>query len=92
MLHLTVALLSWLNPQVSELRKLFAKHAVASPHEWFQAALAQGCLLLNAGLTASTDGELSTSKHTTFWRPIVAKMVEVGMDSGLIVVGRSVMG
>eukprot|EP00045_Choanoeca_perplexa_P010377 m.104703 g.104703 ORF g.104703 m.104703 type:complete len:568 (-) comp15257_c0_seq1:88-1791(-) len=62
--------------KVSELRTLFAEHKVAPPHEWFQAALAQGCLLLNAGLTASTDAELSTSKHTTFWRPVVSKIVE----------------
>eukprot|EP00730_Choanoeca_flexa_P014811 TRINITY_DN6610_c0_g1_i3.p1 TRINITY_DN6610_c0_g1~~TRINITY_DN6610_c0_g1_i3.p1 ORF type:complete len:548 (+),score=128.74 TRINITY_DN6610_c0_g1_i3:56-1699(+) len=62
--------------KVSELRTMFAQHQVVPPQEWFQAALAQGCLLLNAGLTASTDGSLSTSKHTTFWRPIVAKIVE----------------
>ncbi|EDQ86064.1 uncharacterized protein MONBRDRAFT_11392 [Monosiga brevicollis MX1] len=61
---------------VAELRTLFKKQKVVSPHQWFQAMLAQGCLLLNAGLTSSTDKAMATSKHSTFWKPIVARIVE----------------
>ncbi|EGD79912.1 uracil-DNA glycosylase [Salpingoeca rosetta] len=61
---------------VAEIRKILKKNKIVNPHGWFQAMLSQGCLLMNAALTASTDKSLSTSKHTTFWRPIITKVVE----------------
>jgi hypothetical protein len=33
-------------------------------------------LLLNAALTASSDGSLSTDQHAGFWRPVVEALVE----------------
>src|SRR5262249_7292985 len=41
-----------------------------------QAMLTQGVLLLNAALTASSDGAMATDQHTAFWRPVVEKLVE----------------
>lgn len=58
------------------LRALLAKHDVVQPPEWFQAMLTQGVLLLNAALTASSDDGLSTARHTSFWRPVVERIVE----------------
>jgi uracil DNA glycosylase len=61
---------------VSEIRELLAANDVVQPPEWFQAMLTQGVLLLNASLTASSDGSLATDQHTAFWRPVVEKLVE----------------
>jgi uracil DNA glycosylase len=61
---------------VTELRALLARHQVVTPPEWFQAMLAQGVLLLNAALTASSDGSVSTARHTAFWKPVVETVVE----------------
>jgi uracil DNA glycosylase len=61
---------------VAEIRQLLAKEKVVQPPEWFQAMLTQGVLLLNAALTASSDGAMATEQHTAFWRPVVEKLVE----------------
>jgi uracil DNA glycosylase len=61
---------------VAALRTLLAKNDVVPPPEWFQAMLTQGVLLLNASLTASSDGALSTAQHTAFWKPVIEKTVE----------------
>jgi uracil DNA glycosylase len=58
------------------IRGLLQKHDVVAPPEWFQAMLTQGALLLNAALTASSDDALSTSKHTSFWKPVVERIVD----------------
>jgi uracil DNA glycosylase len=64
------------NTPIADIRKLLAKHQTVQPPEWFQAMLTQGVLLLNASLTASSDGALMTDQHTAFWRPVVEKLVE----------------
>lgn len=61
---------------VAALRTLLQKHDVVAPPEWFQAMLTQGVLLLNASLTASSDGALTTAQHTAFWKPVIEKTVE----------------
>src|SRR5262249_47181697 len=61
---------------IADIRELLASHEVVQPAEWFQAMLTQGVLLLNAALTASSDGAMSTDQHTAFWRPVVEKLVE----------------
>ena len=61
---------------VADIRELLAANDVVQPPEWFQAMLTQGVLLLNASLTASSDGSLATDQHTAFWRPVVEKLVE----------------
>ena len=61
---------------VSRLRQLLKQHAVVPPPDWFKAVLSQGCLLLNAALTASSSGSVRTSAHTKFWRPIIRKIIE----------------
>lgn len=61
---------------IAELRKLLADKNVVAPPEWFQAMLTQGVLLLNAALTASSDGAMATEQHTEFWRPVVEAVVE----------------
>jgi uracil DNA glycosylase len=61
---------------VGELRKLLREHDTVQPPEWFQAMLTQGVLLLNAALTASSDGSLPTETHTEFWRPVIERIVE----------------
>jgi uracil DNA glycosylase len=58
------------------LRSLIAQHDVVPPGEWFQAMLAQGVLLLNASLTASTDDAVSTTAHAAFWKPVVEAIVD----------------
>jgi uracil DNA glycosylase len=78
----------------ADVRRLLTEHAVVGPPEWFHAMLAQGVLLLNASLTASTDDALSTSRHTAFWKPIVETIVEeilkakakggAGADGGVV--------
>ncbi len=62
--------------RVGDLRKLLAEKDVVAPPQWFQAILAQGVLLLNASLTASSDGYMDISQHTTFWKPTVKAIVE----------------
>jgi len=59
----------------ADIRMLLSKHRVVQPPEWFQAMLTQGVLLLNASLTASSDDAISTSQHTSFWRPVIEKIV-----------------
>jgi uracil DNA glycosylase len=61
--------------KIDEIRKLLAREKVVPPPEWFQAMLTQGVLLLNASLTASSDGSTSTEEHTMFWRPVVEGVV-----------------
>lgn len=60
----------------ADIRRLLADTRAVQPPEWFQAMLAQGVLLLNASLTASTGGALSVAQHTSFWRPIVHAIVD----------------
>lgn len=38
--------------------------------------LTQGCLLLNASLTASTDSSITTTNHRKFWTPVVHAVIE----------------
>ncbi len=57
------------------IRSLLAKNDVVTPPQWFQAMLTQGVLLLNAALTASSDNAVSTSRHTSFWKPVVEAVV-----------------
>ncbi|GAB7048089.1 ADP-ribosyltransferase domain-containing protein [Catenuloplanes indicus] len=61
---------------IADVRALLKKHGTVQPPEWFQAMLTQGVLLLNASLTASSDGALSTDAHTGFWRPVVEQIIE----------------
>jgi uracil DNA glycosylase len=61
---------------IADIRALLAKEQTVQPPEWFQAMLTQGVLLLNAALTASSDGAMSTDQHTAFWRPVVERLVE----------------
>jgi uracil DNA glycosylase len=61
---------------IADMRKLLAENNTVQPPEWFQAMLTQGVLLLNAALTASSDGSMPTDRHTAFWRPVVEKLVE----------------
>ncbi|UJR84971.1 ADP-ribosyltransferase domain-containing protein [Sandaracinus amylolyticus] len=58
------------------IRRLLKQHEVVAPPEWFGAMLAQGVLLLNASLTASTDDSLTTAQHTAFWKPVVERVIE----------------
>jgi uracil DNA glycosylase len=61
---------------IADMRKLLATNNTVQPPEWFQAMLTQGVLLLNAALTASSDGSLATDRHTAFWRPVVEKLID----------------
>ncbi|MER6948485.1 ADP-ribosyltransferase domain-containing protein [Nonomuraea sp. NPDC000554] len=61
---------------IADIRALLKEHDTVQPPEWFQAMLTQGVLLLNAALTASSDGAMATDRHTAFWRPAVEKLVE----------------
>jgi len=61
---------------IADIRALLKKHDTVQPPEWFQAMLTQGVLLLNAALTASSDGAMATDQHTAFWRPVVERIVE----------------
>ncbi|GLW56896.1 ADP-ribosyltransferase domain-containing protein [Kitasatospora phosalacinea] len=61
---------------IADLRALLAQHGTVQPPEWFQAMLTQGVLLLNAALTASSDGSTSPAVHTKFWKPVAEKIVE----------------
>ncbi|GAB3802649.1 uracil-DNA glycosylase family protein [Micromonospora zhanjiangensis] len=61
---------------IADIRALLRKNDTVQPPEWFQAMLTQGVLLLNAALTASSDGALATDQHTGFWRPVVERLIE----------------
>jgi uracil DNA glycosylase len=61
---------------IADIRSLLARKKAVQPPGWFQAMLTQGVLLLNAALTASSDGAMGTEQHTAFWRPVVEKIVE----------------
>ncbi|MEQ4720226.1 ADP-ribosyltransferase domain-containing protein [Nonomuraea sp. B19D2] len=61
---------------IADIRKLLKQHDTVQPPEWFQAMLTQGVLLLNAALTASSDGAMGTDQHAAFWRPVVERLVE----------------
>jgi len=61
---------------IADIRSLLAKQDAVQPPEWFQAMLTQGVLLLNAALTANSDGAKATDRHTAFWRPVVEQIVE----------------
>ncbi len=61
---------------IADIRALLHEQAAVQPPEWFQAMLTQGVLLLNAALTASSDGAMGTDRHTGFWRPIAERIVE----------------
>jgi uracil DNA glycosylase len=61
---------------IADIRNLLAKHNTVQPPEWFQSMLTQGVLLLNAALTASSDGVPPTEQHAAFWRPVVEAIIE----------------
>jgi uracil DNA glycosylase len=61
---------------IADIRALLREHNTVQPPEWFQAMLTQGVLLLNAALTASSDGAMATDAHTAFWRPVVEAVIE----------------
>ncbi|MGE7437111.1 ADP-ribosyltransferase domain-containing protein [Kitasatospora sp. NPDC001175] len=61
---------------IADIRALLKKQDTVQPPEWFQAMLTQGVLLLNAALTASSDGATGTDRHTAFWRPVAERIVE----------------
>ncbi|MGW4514398.1 ADP-ribosyltransferase domain-containing protein [Streptomyces sp. NPDC004393] len=61
---------------IADVRALLKKQDTVQPPEWFQAMLTQGVLLLNAALTASSDGAIGTDRHTRFWRPVAERIVE----------------
>lgn len=61
---------------IADVRALLKKQDTVQPPEWFQAMLTQGVLLLNAALTASSDGTTGTDRHTAFWRPAAERIVE----------------
>jgi uracil DNA glycosylase len=62
---------------IAEIRALLAQQETVRPPEWFQAMLTQGVLLLNAALTASSDGPRGGAEpHTAFWRPVAERIVE----------------
>ncbi|MDT0469257.1 ADP-ribosyltransferase domain-containing protein [Streptomyces gibsoniae] len=61
---------------IADIRALLKMQDTVQPPEWFQAMLTQGVLLLNAALTASSDGAIGTDRHTRFWRPVAERIVE----------------
>ncbi|MBR7836731.1 hypothetical protein KDL01_25850 [Actinospica durhamensis] len=61
---------------IAEIRALLRERDAVQPPEWFQAMLTQGVLLLNAALTASSDGSMGPERHTAFWRPVAERIVE----------------
>ncbi|GCD92724.1 ADP-ribosyltransferase domain-containing protein [Embleya hyalina] len=61
---------------IADIRTLLAKQDAVQPPEWFQAMLTQGVLLLNAALTANSDGAKGPDRHTAFWRPVIERIVE----------------
>ncbi|MEV7394082.1 ADP-ribosyltransferase domain-containing protein [Streptomyces sp. NPDC091215] len=61
---------------IADVRALLKQRDTVQPPEWFQAMLTQGVLLLNASLTASSDGAMGADQHTAFWRPVAERIVE----------------
>ncbi|MEH6374033.1 ADP-ribosyltransferase domain-containing protein [Streptomyces sp. KLMMK] len=61
---------------IADIRALLKKQDTVQPPEWFQAMLTQGVLLLNAALTASSEGARGADPHTAFWRPVAERIVE----------------
>ncbi|MEU1510821.1 ADP-ribosyltransferase domain-containing protein [Streptomyces sp. NPDC005811] len=61
---------------IADVRALLKEQDTVQPPEWFQAMLTQGVLLLNAALTASSDGPRGSDPHTAFWRPVAERIVE----------------
>ncbi|WP_340379913.1 ADP-ribosyltransferase domain-containing protein [Streptomyces sp. SS7] len=61
---------------IADVRALLKKQDTVQPPEWFQAMLTQGVLLLNAALTATSDGPRGADPHTAFWRPVAERIVE----------------
>ncbi|GJF32520.1 hypothetical protein KNE206_52200 [Kitasatospora sp. NE20-6] len=61
---------------IADVRALLKKQDTVQPPEWFQAMLTQGVLLLNAALTADSDGAVGPDRHTAFWRPVAERIVE----------------
>ncbi|MFD0346144.1 hypothetical protein ACFQ0M_08810 [Kitasatospora aburaviensis] len=61
---------------IADVRALLKERETVQPPEWFQAMLTQGVLLLNAALTAGSDGSTGTDRHTAFWRPVAERIVE----------------
>ncbi|MFF4584145.1 ADP-ribosyltransferase domain-containing protein [Streptomyces sp. NPDC001388] len=61
---------------IADVRALLKERDTVQPPEWFQAMLTQGVLLLNAALTASSDGPRGADPHTAFWRPVAERIVE----------------
>jgi uracil DNA glycosylase len=61
---------------IADIRALLKEQDTVQPPEWFQAMLTQGVLLLNAALTASSDGPRGADPHTAFWRPVAERVVE----------------
>ncbi|MFG2335193.1 ADP-ribosyltransferase domain-containing protein [Streptomyces yangpuensis] len=61
---------------IAEVRALLKERETVQPPEWFQAMLTQGVLLLNASLTAGSDGTSGIDRHTAFWRPVAERIVE----------------
>ncbi|MCC9311491.1 uracil-DNA glycosylase [Kitasatospora sp. RB6PN24] len=61
---------------IADIRALLKEHDTVQPPEWFQAMLTQGVLLLNAALTAGSDGAMGPDQHTAFWRPVIERIVE----------------
>ncbi|MFC5143443.1 ADP-ribosyltransferase domain-containing protein [Streptomyces aureoversilis] len=61
---------------IADIRALLKKQDTVQPPEWFQAMLTQGVLLLNAALTASSEGARGADPHTVFWRPVAERIVE----------------
>ncbi|KAJ9457564.1 Uracil-DNA glycosylase [Diplonema papillatum] len=58
---------------IASMRKLLHEKNVVSPREWFQAALLQGVLLLNAMLTVNGP---SRGEHAAFWAPVVEQIID----------------
>ncbi|MDT0447843.1 ADP-ribosyltransferase domain-containing protein [Streptomyces hesseae] len=61
---------------IADIRALLKEQDTVQPPEWFQAMLTQGVLLLNAALTAGSDGSRGPDRHTVFWRPVAERIVE----------------
>ncbi|MEU3778253.1 ADP-ribosyltransferase domain-containing protein [Streptomyces sp. NPDC032472] len=61
---------------IADVRALLKEQETVQPPEWFQAMLTQGVLLLNAALTAGSDGSTGPDRHTAFWRPVAERIVE----------------
>ncbi|MER7465341.1 ADP-ribosyltransferase domain-containing protein [Streptomyces sp. NPDC097981] len=61
---------------IADVRALLKERDTVQPPEWFQAMLTQGVLLLNASLTASSDGSMQADRHAAFWRPVAERIVE----------------